>query len=332
MMTTSRSPEFDLIAQFFNRAVQPVRRAALGIGDDCALIDATPGKQLAISTDTLVAGVHFFADADAVHVGHKALAVNLSDLAAMGAVPRYFTLAITLPEKNDAWLQHFSEGLFRLADQYDIELIGGDTTRGPLAMTLTVIGQVAPELSLQRDYAKAGDDIWVSGTLGGAALALKHLQGRVSLKPNVLPRALQRLHLPEPRVALGMRLVGVAHAAIDISDGLVADLAHICDRSQCAAEIEWACVPLHPSLLSVGPDWRLPCALSGGDDYELCFTAPPSRHAAIARISEEMALPITRIGVIREGASLVRVLDERGGVIAPAQFGVGFDHFAKSSP
>ena len=329
-MSTPRSPEFDLIARFFNRAIQPVRRAALGIGDDCALIDATPGKQLAISTDTLVAGVHFFADADAVHVGHKALAVNLSDLAAMGAAPRYFTLAITLPEKNDVWLQHFAEGMFRLADQYDVELIGGDTTRGPLSMTLTVVGQVAPELALQRDHAIAGDDIWVSGTLGGAALALKHLQGRVSLKPSVLPRALQRLHLPEPRVALGMRLVGAAHAAIDVSDGLVADLAHICDRSQLAAEIEWARVPLHPSLLSVGPDWRLPCALAGGDDYELCFTAPARNQAAIARIGDEMALPLTRIGVMREGAALVCVLDEHGAVIAPSKFGNGFDHFSKS--
>jgi thiamine-monophosphate kinase len=332
-MTTSRTPEFDLIAKHFTRKLQPVRRASLGIGDDCALVDVTPGKQLAISTDTLVAGVHFFADADATTIGHKALAVNLSDLAAMGAAPRFFTLAITLPEKNDVWLQHFAEGMFRLADQFDIELIGGDTTRGALSITITVMGQVAPSIALQRDHAKAGDEIWVSGTLGGAALALKHLQGKVTLKPNVLPRALKRLHTPEPRVALGMRLIGHAHAAIDVSDGLVADLGHICERSQLHAEIDWSKIPLHPSLLSVGPEIRLPAALSGGDDYELCFTAKASQAKWIAEIAEAMELPLTRIGVMKNlapgFAPQVTVIDEKGLPISPNAFGGGgFDHFA----
>jgi thiamine-monophosphate kinase len=325
--TPSPSPEFDLIARYFNRAVQPVRRAALGIGDDCALVDVTPGKQLAISTDTLVAGVHFFADTKPEFIGHKALAVNLSDLAAMGAAPRFFTLALTLPERNDRWLQHFADGLFQLADQYDIELIGGDTTRGALSVTLTVMGQVAPALALQRDHAQAGDEIWVSGTLGGAALALAHLQERVTLKPNVLPRALSRLHMPEPRVTLGMRLIGVAHAAIDISDGLIADLGHIAERSQLAADVEWSRVPLHPALLSVGPDRRLPLALAGGDDYELCFTAAPSQANALRQIAEEMALPLTQIGVMHEGVPRVRVLDERGVEIPRQRIGSGYDHF-----
>jgi thiamine-monophosphate kinase len=325
------SPEFALIAKYFTR---PTKRAALGIGDDCALIDVTPGKQLAISTDTLVAGVHFFLDTAAEALGHKALAVNLSDLAAMGAMPKFFTLALTLPQVNDVWLSDFARGLFRLADQYEIELIGGDTTKGPLSMTLTVMGQVAPHVALRRDAAKLGDDIWVSGTLGGAALALKHLQGAVSLKPNVLPRALTRLHTPEPRVALGLRLVSVANAAIDISDGLIADLGHICARSQLTASIDWAKIPLHPALLSVSPDIRMQSALAGGDDYELCFTAPLSAHEKIRTMSDDMDLSLRNIGTMREmeNTPTIVVIDERGREMTAADMGLaGFDHFLSAT-
>jgi len=335
---SSQTPEFALIAKHFSR---PTKRAALGIGDDCALIDVTPGKQLAISTDTLVAGVHFFADAAPEALGHKVLAVNLSDLAAMGAMPKFFTLALTLPHVNDAWLADFARGLFRLADQYEIELIGGDTTKGPLAMTLTVLGQVTPNEALQRDHAKLGDDIWVSGTLGGAALALKHLQAQVKLKPNVLPPALARLHLPAPRVALGLRLVGVANAAIDLSDGLIADLGHICTRSQLTAVIGWAKIPLHPALLSVGPRVRMASALAGGDDYELCFTAPLSAHEKIREMSGDMGLALSYIGTMRavdstsngqSGAPAVVVIDERGREMTAAEMGLhGFDHFLTTS-
>ncbi len=330
-MTTSRSPEFNLIAKHFTR---PTKRAALGIGDDCALIDVTPGKQLAISTDTLVADVHFFADTAAEALGHKALAVNLSDLAAMGAMPKFFTLALTLPKVNDVWLGEFARGLFRLADQYEIELIGGDTTKGPLSMTLTVMGQINPNAALRRDYAKVGDDIWVSNTLGGAALALKHLQGAVNLKPNVLPRALARLYTPEPRVALGLRLLGVANAAIDVSDGLIADLGHIATSSQLTAAINLAKIPLHPALLSVGPEIRAACALAGGDDYELCFTAPLSAHEKIRKIADDMELALTNIGTMRESekSAAVLIIDERGNEMTASEMGLsGFDHFLSVS-
>lgn len=330
-MTTARSPEFSLIAKYFTR---PTKRAALGIGDDCALIDVTPGKQLAISTDTLVAGVHFFVDTPAEALGHKALAVNLSDLAAMGAMPKFFTLALTLPMVNDIWLGDFARGLFRLADQYEIELIGGDTTKGPLSMTLTVMGQVSPHTALHRNHAKAGDDIWVSSTLGGAALALKHLQGEVTLKPTILPRALARLYTPEPRVALGLRLIGIANAAIDISDGLIADLGHIATSSHLTAAINLAKIPLHPALLSVGPDIRMACALAGGDDYELCFTAPLSAHEKIRKIADDMDLALTNIGTMREleNTSAVVIVDERGNEMTPSDMGLrGFDHFLNVS-
>ena len=317
------TPEFDLIAKYFTR---PVARALLGVGDDCALVRVAPGCELAISTDTLVSGTHFFPDADPLKLGHKALAVNLSDLAAMGAAPRYVTLALTLPAVDARWLDAFSRGLFKLADASGVEVIGGDTTRGPLAMTLTVMGEVAAGKALRRDAAREGDDIWVSGSLGGAALALAHLRGTVALESGVLERALEPLHLPAPRNALGCALVGVAHAAIDISDGLLADLAHICERSGLSAMVEWPSVPLSPTLLSVGPELRVPCALAGGDDYELCFTAGANRRIEIEALATATGVALTRIGRMQAGPSQVSVSDERG---APMNFPVaGFDHFA----
>ena len=316
------TPEFDLIAKYFTR---PVTRAVLGVGDDCALIRVVDGCELAISTDTLVSGTHFFPDADAFKLGHKALAVNLSDLAAMGAAPRYVTLALTLPAVDDAWLAAFSRGFFKLADETGIELIGGDTTRGPLSMTLTVFGEVPAGKALRRDGARAGDDIWVSGSLGGAALALKHLQGALTLEPVFLERALERLNLPVPRNALGGALVAVAHSAIDISDGLVADLGHICERSRLAAVVEWPSVPLSPALLPVGPVFRLPCALAGGDDYELCFTASENERMAIDVIAATTGVALTRIGKMQAGDSQVTVRDKDG---VPMNIPVaGFDQF-----
>ena len=318
------SPEFALIAKYFTR---PVKNAALGIGDDCALIGVSPGCELAISTDTLVSGGHFFSDADPEKLGHKALAVNLSDLAAMGALPRFVTLALTLPSIDEPWLAAFSRSFFALADEYQVELIGGDTTRGPLSLTITALGEVSVGKAIRRDGAGDGDDIWVSGSLGGAALALKHLQGTASLSSEMFEIAAERLHKPHPRVALGRALVDVATSAIDISDGLVADLAHICERSGLSANVVWTEVPLSAPLLSVERELQLSCALSGGDDYELCFTAPEMMKPELLRISAEFGLALTCIGRMRTGVPRVYVYDERGAEINILS--AGFDHFAK---
>ena len=317
------TPEFNLIEKYFTR---PATKAVLGIGDDCALINVSPGCELAISTDTLVEGTHFFPNADARLLGHKALAVNLSDLAAMGATARYVTLALTLPKIDDNWLRAFSDGFFALAEQHDVELIGGDTTRGPLSMTLTVFGEVPAGAALRRDGAKTGDDVWVSGTLGDAALALRHLQSKVTLPPEIFERISIRLHQPEPRLALGISLRGIANAAIDISDGLIADLAHICERSDLSAQIEWPQIPLSPAMQSVDVETRQNCTLAGGDDYELCFTAPPSVREKMAAISTTLALPLTRIGRMQAGRANVMVIDDNGNAMPLQQ--TGFDHFA----
>lgn len=315
--------EFDLIAKYFTR---PTPNAVLGVGDDCALITVAAGRELAISTDTMVSGTHFFADADPEQLGHKALAVNLSDLAAMGARPLHVTLALTLPAIDEHWLAAFSRGFFTLADRHGVGLIGGNTTRGPLSMTLTVFGDVPAGTALRRDGAKVGDDIWVSGTVGGAALALRHLQAAVVLKPEILARAQKRLHVPVPRIEPGLALRGIASAAIDVSDGLLADLGHICERSRLAAAIAWPAVPLSPVLLSVDPATRIACGLSGGDDYELCFTAPPSARDRIASVAAETSVPLTRIGVMSAGAPVVTVHDEKGQAMRIGS--TGFDHFA----
>ncbi len=319
------SPEFALIAKYFTR---PVKNATLGIGDDCALIGVSSGCELAISTDTLVSGVHFFSDADPEKLGHKALAVNLSDLAAVGAQPRYVTLALTLPAIDESWLTAFSRGFFSLADAYQVELIGGDTTRGPLSITITALGEIAVGKAMRRDGARDGDDIWVSGGLGGAALALKHLQGRVSLPSQIVEIAAEQLHRPNPRVALGRALVSIATSAIDISDGLVADLTHICECSGLTADVVWAEVPLSAPLSSVERALQLSCALAGGDDYELCFTAPEIMKPKLLSISAELGLALTRIGCMRNGVPRVHVYDERGNEIN--MLSAGFDHFAKN--
>src|SRR5437868_2059526 len=227
--------EFDLIARYFTR---PARRSPLGVGDDCALLQPAPGMQLAVSTDLLVEGRHFLSTVDPRALGHKALAVNLSDLAACGAQPLAFTLSLALPRVDEAWLAGFSEGMFALADAHDCELVGGDTTAGPLAINITVFGEVPAGAALLRSGAQAGDDLWVSGTLGDARLALEAFRGTVSLPQEVFDAARLRLERPQPRVALGLALRGLATAAIDVSDGLLGDLGHVLQRSGVGADVE----------------------------------------------------------------------------------------------
>lgn len=314
--------EVGLIAKYFSR---PAKRALLGVGDDCALL---PGSSActAISTDTLVEGIHFFADVDPKTLGHKALAVNLSDLAAMGASPRFFTLALTLPRVDHDWLSQFSAGLFALADQFQIELVGGDTTRGPLSITITVLGELNADDALRRDGAKAGDDVWVSGRLGGAALALMQLLAQ-GTRAAIDAHLRTRLEAPQPRIDLGKRLTSLANAAIDLSDGLLADLNHIARQSTLSATIEWSTLPIHPALKQEGMLVQQACALAGGDDYELCFTAATPQRDNITRLGEELGLPLTRIGTMTAGPIQVRVLDRAGDELKHSA--TGFDHFSR---
>jgi len=316
--------EFDLIRRFFTR---PVRKAALGVGDDCALIEARPGHQLAISTDMLVSGRHFFADVSPATLGHKALAVNLSDLAAMGAEPRAFTLALALPEADPAWLEAFAGGMLALADEHGCELIGGDTTRGPLTLSLTVFGDVPARHALRRDAARAGDDIWISGTLGDARLALGDCRGEWLLPEPDFSAVRPRMDTPTPRVALGLALRGVAHAALDISDGLVGDLGHILARSQVGAVVDVDALPRSAVLASQADGLQRECVLAGGDDYELCFTAPAGTRDEIAAIARRLDLPLTRVGAITAEAGL-RLVDKLGDPVTWA--GRSFDHFASA--
>ncbi len=313
--------EFELIARYFTR---PAPGAVLGVGDDAALLACGSGE-LAVATDTLVEGTHFFPDVDARAVGHKALAVNLSDLAAMGAQPRWALLALTLPRADDAWLEGFAEGFWRLAERFEVGLIGGDTTRGPLSVTVTVIGQVASGKALLRGGAQPGDDIWVSGELGDAALAVAHRKGDFRLKGGELARCEARLDTPMPRVALGVRLTGLAHSAIDVSDGLVADLGHILERSGVGAEIDYELIPCTAAVMALkGHAPVRDALLGGGDDYELLFTAPARAAGAIGALSGETGVPLTRIGRIVEG----RGLKVRNGAAGLIETGVGgFDHF-----
>ena len=328
--------EFDLIARYFTR---PTPRAALGVGDDCALLLPAPGTQLAISSDMLVQGRHFFADVDPFTLGHKALAVNLSDLAACGARPLAFTLALALPNADEAWLAPFSRGLLALADAHGCELIGGDTTQGPLNICITVFGEVpvvhGNSQALLRSGARAGDDVYVSGTLGDARLALDALRGTLVLPAAMLARARQRLEQPTPRVALGQALRGIANAAVDVSDGLIGDLGHVLKASGVGATLDAdAAVRLIAiDAALAGADaattLRLPllrtCALSGGDDYELAFTAPASARAAVQTAAHQADTPVTRIGRIDVEAGL-RLVDAQGKVL-PRSF-PSFDHFA----
>ncbi|GHD58914.1 thiamine-phosphate kinase [Jeongeupia chitinilytica] len=317
--------EFDLIGRYFAR---PARTALLGVGDDCALLPSPPpGEVLAVSVDMLVEGRHFFAGSDPRALGHKTLAVNLSDLAAMGASPAWFTLALALPGADAAWLAAFSGGLFALADTAGIELVGGDTTRGPLTMSVQVAGHVPAGGALRRDGARAGDDVWVSGHLGAAAMAVQHRAGGIVLTDEMLAVCAARLDWPEPRLALGLSLRAHATAALDVSDGLVGDLAHICEQSNLGADVDWLSVPVDPVLQTLPEAARQRAALSGGDDYELCFTAAPSARSAIDALSDELGLPLTRVGIMRPGKD-VTVRDAAGHPLDTRQG--GFDHFSPS--
>jgi len=318
--------EFDLIQRFFQR---PSRRAVLGVGDDCALIQPTSGQQLAISTDMLVEGRHFRSTVDPARLGRKALAVNLSDLAACGAQPLAFTLALALPRADHHWLEGFSRGLLALADAQGCELIGGDTTQGPLNISITVFGEVPPDQALLRHAAQVGDDIYVSGTLGDARLALEVFRGHYSAAGEVFERARARMECPTPRVELGLALRGVAHAAIDVSDGLLGDLGHVLKRSGVGAQIDTGWIQgsaaLTPDVLALPWPRRLDCVLAGGDDYELLFTAAVQDRERIHALASDVEVPITRIGRITADSGL-RVLDPQGQPIN-RRF-ASFDHFS----
>jgi thiamine-monophosphate kinase len=322
-MSTS---EFSLIDRYF--AARELRRSdvALGIGDDCALLLPPVGQHLAVTLDTLVAGVHFFADADPEGIGHKALAVNLSDLAAMGATPAWITLALTLSEADAGWLDRFCRGLFGLADRYAVQLVGGDTTHGPTTViTLQAHGFVPPGSALRRDGAKPGDGIYVTGTPGDAGLALAAAFGNAMIVEEYQAYVRGRLERPEPRIAEGAALRGIASAAIDISDGLAQDLGHILERSAVGARLEVDRLPLSPALVaSLDRDTAMRTALAGGDDYELCFTVPPERASQLDSVAATWDCRRTRVGVIEPepGLRLVRA----DGSAFPLER-LGYDHF-----
>lgn len=322
--------EFELIQRYFTR---PARKAALGVGDDCALLQPSPGLQMAVCSDMLVEGRHFLSTVDPFTLGHKALAVNLSDLAACGAKPLGFTLALSMPHADEAWLDPFSRGLLALADEHGCELVGGDTTKGPLNICITAFGEVPPGQALLRSGARVGDDIYTSGTVGDARLALEVFRGKASLSGGLFTQCRARMEQPTPRVALGIALRGLATSAIDVSDGLLGDLGHILKASGVGASID---VPTVKRLLaaSVHADWpnggisegqHLVCVLSGGDDYELVFTAPPALQDAVKAAAQESGTAVTRIGRIEQQPG-TRLLGGDGRELE--QRFSSFDHFA----
>ena len=318
--------EFELIARHFTRPGRLASSAvALGVGDDCALLRLQPGMQLAVSCDMLVEGRHFLSTVAPERLGHKALAVNLSDLAACGAEPLAFTLALALPRGDDHFAASLAQGLFALADAHGIELVGGDTTAGPLNLCITVFGQVPPGRALLRSGAQGGDELWVSGTLGDARLALEVFRGRVRLEGDGFDRVRQAMELPQPRVALGLALRGVASSAIDLSDGMVGDLGHVLKRSGVAARIDVDALPRSADLAAQPLALQHECLLAGGDDYELLFTAPPARHADVLAAGRQAGVSVTRCGVICAGAGLL-IVDRAGRTLDLTMR--GFDHFA----
>lgn len=302
--------EFELIRRHFDR---PARHTLLGVGDDAALVRASAGMDLAVSTDMLAEGTHFRAADEPRAIGHKALAVNLSDMAAMGAAPRWATLALALPRADETWIGGFAEGFFALAARYGVDLVGGDTTRGPCAVCVTIFGEVPQGFALYRAGAAPGDDIWVSGELGGAALGLA--------QPDIAAAA-ARLHLPEPRVELGERLRGLATSAIDVSDGFAQDLGHILARSHAGALVRYLDLPKFASFPD--RDTELRCVLAGGDDYELVFTAPQAHRGEIEALGAELLLRLSRVGSIQRGEPKLVLLDASGVQMLVPQ---GYDHF-----
>ena len=314
--------EFELIERHF---VRPLKRAALGPGDDCALLRVDAGQQLAVSSDMLVEGRHFLSTVAPERLGHKALAVNLSDLAACGAEPLAFTLALALPRADEAFVAPLARGLFALADRHGIELVGGDTTGGPLNLCITVMGQVPVGQALLRSGAQAGDDLWVSGTLGDARLALEVFRGTVSLPGEAFERVRLAMECPQPRVALGLALRGLAHSAIDISDGLLGDLGHILQRSAVGARVHLPALPRSADLAAQPRAMQHECLLRGGDDYELLFTAAAGRADEVRAAGARAGVAVTCIGRIEARPGLV-VVDEDDR--EQATVARGFDHFA----
>jgi thiamine-monophosphate kinase len=315
------TPEFNLIKAYFTH---PTRHTKLGVGDDAALISLSAGMELAISADMLVAGTHFFADCDAYLLGWKSLAVNISDMAAMGANPKWATLAIALPEINNAWLAEFSRGFFTCAGTFNVDLIGGDTTRGPLTISVQIMGEVPTGKAIKRNGAKVGDDIWVSGNLGNAAMGLAHIQGKHTLPTHAIATCSQALHVPQPKVKLGLALRGLANSAIDISDGLLADLGHILEQSKVGAKLELSHIP-HSQFANLGDADILKMVLAGGDDYELCFTTPANKHSELLKLADSLGIPLSYIGQITSNTDLiVHGLD--GEILDIKE--TGFDHFS----
>jgi thiamine-monophosphate kinase len=325
MKTRTEAPalsEFELIAKFFTR---PVRHTLLAVGDDAALVAVSPGRELVASTDMMVEGMHFFSDVDPDALGHKALAVNLSDLAAMGAIPKWAMLSLALPAADADWVERFARGFFTLAERHDVDLIGGDTTRGPRNVCVQIMGEIENGRALRRDGAKIGDEVWVSGHLGDAAAAVAHRKGNLLLRDSVLAHCVARLDRPVPRVELGRGLLGLASAAIDISDGLVADLGHICQRSGVGAQLTFESLPCSPELMPLrGYEPVVRALLAGGDDYELCFTAPRARRTEIDALSGRLGVALNRVGTIVAGTG-VQVRDAHDHPLALEQ--KGFEHF-----
>lgn len=325
--------EFELIDRYFKKTSVP---GGVGIGDDCALIPGLPmaGDRWAISKDLLIEGQHFFADTEPRALGHKTLAVNLSDLAACGAEPRYCLLGMGLRAPQSAWLDAFAQGFSALADRFNCQLIGGDTTAttGPLILSVTVLGATPEAQALLRNGAHVGDDIWVSGELGAAAAALAHHTGQLVLDAPSLQHCNARLHQPEPRVALGVGLRHLASSAIDISDGLAQDLQHILKASQVAAVVETAHVPYAKAIQGWSSVQRQHCVLAGGDDYELCFTSAPCHQSALQSLATTIGLKLTRIGCIvpfTHDQAQLRLVDEQARCVTLQR--AGYQHFASPS-
>jgi len=319
--------EFDLIARYFERAHRAPGITAgvdLGIGDDCALLAPQPGMQWLVSSDMLVEGRHFLSTVDPARLGHKALAVNLSDLAACGATPRAFTLALALPRVDEDWLEGFARGLFALADEHGIALVGGDTTAGPLNLCITVMGEAPAGQALLRSGARAGDDLFVSGTLGDARLALEVFRGKLQLSGEDFEQVRRAMECPQPRVQLGQALRGVASSAIDVSDGLLGDLRHILKRSGVGATVHADALPKSAVMQRQAPGLCREMGLAGGDDYELVFTAPREQRDAVQAAAQQSQTPVTRIGTIDAEAGL-RLVDAQGAALSNSF--AGFDHF-----
>ncbi len=341
-MHSESSPlgEFDLIQRFFKAGADAMRSnnekvIALGIGDDCALLKPVAGEEIAITSDMLVEGRHFLLDANSELLGRKALAVNLSDLAAMGAKPLGFTLAIALPKVDTVWLDAFAKGLFAIANQYSCPLIGGDTTAGPLTISITAFGSVPYGKAIRRSGAKAGDDIWISGAVGDARLTLAALRHEINLPENDLKQIEHRMHNPTPRVELGIKVRDIASAALDVSDGLLGDLQHILKQSQVSAEVFLERIPKSGILQKQNEDIQNQFAARGGDDYEICFTAPLDKRNTIDEISKALNLPLTRIGSITEKVTAIEklsLLNKNSDLLDDAKTAAllkSFDHFVK---